>query len=103
MVGTQYELTLRLKRHGFEAAISDSPIIQCLLYCEGQDYYDNLKRAIRDIEGHFETYNVLIHPKPGSYDPESRVQRTEAEARAFDEVCRKLIGKFWLEMNWDEE
>lgn len=103
MVGETYERALRVKRHGFEAAVSDSPIIQCLLYCQGHPYYENLKKAIRDIEPHFDTYNVFIHPRPGSYDPESRTQRTEAEARALDKIVRELMGEFWLEINWDQE
>jgi len=103
MVGQTYERVLRLKRHGFEAVVSDSPIIQCLLYCKDHVYYENLKKAIRDIEPHFDTYNVFIHPDAGKYDPESRTQRTEAEARALDKVVRELMGNFWLEINWDQE
>jgi hypothetical protein len=38
------------------------------------------------------------------YDPESRTQKTEAEARALDKNVRKLFGdKFWMEINWDGE
>ncbi len=103
MVGQTYERALRLKRHGFEAAVSDSPIVQCLLYCKSHDYYENLKRAIKDVEHHFDIYNVFIHPRPGSYDPESRTQRTEAEARAMDATVRELVDDFWLEINWDQE
>jgi predicted ATPase len=103
MVGETYERILRLKRHGFEVVVSDSPIVQCLLYCRGHSYYDNLKAVIRDIEPSFDTYNVFITPRAGSYDPESRTQKTEAEARALDNTVRDLIEDFWLEINWDQE
>jgi len=103
MVGETYERTLRLKRHGFQVAVSDSPIVQCLLYCKGHKYFDNLKSVIKDIETEFDTYNIFIHPRPGSYDPESRTQKTEAEARALDSVVRELFDKFWMEVNWDQE
>ncbi len=103
MVGETYERALRLKRHGLDVAVSDSPIVQCLLYCQGHPYYENLKRVIADIEQSFDIYNVFIHPKAGSYDPESRTQKTEAEARALDITVRDLIGNFWLEINWDQE
>lgn len=104
LAGQQYERMLRLKRHNFEAAICDSPLVQGLLYCEGQEYYENLKRTMRDVEPNFDAYNVFIHPRVGSYDPESRVQRTEAEARALDKTVRDLmLNKFWLEINWDQE
>ena len=103
MVGETYERALRLKRHGIDVAVSDSPIVQCLLYCQGHPYYENLKRVIRDIEQSFDIYNVFIHPEAGCYDPESRTQKTEAEARALDMTVRDLIKDFWLEINWDQE
>ena len=102
LVGQQYERTLRLERHGIEVAVSDSPLIQGLLYCRGHVYYENLMKTIRDVEPRFDTYNVLIHPRPGSYDQESRRQR-EDEARALDATVRELMGNFWLEINWDQE
>jgi hypothetical protein len=64
MVGETYERVLRLKRHGVEVAVSDSPIAQCLLYCQNHPYYQNLKAVIQDIEPSFDTYNVFIHPRP---------------------------------------
>jgi hypothetical protein len=103
LAGQQYERILRLQRHGFQIAISDSPLMQGMLYCEDHFYAANLKRLIQDLEAQFQTYNVFIHPKPGCYDPESRVQRTEAEARAFDPKIRELIGNFWLEIKWGQE
>src|SRR5271163_906577 len=104
LAGQQFERTLRLKRHNFEVAISDSPIEQGLLYCSDHSYAKSLKACITDVAKNFETYNVFINPRPGSYDAESRVQKTEAEARAHDKTVRKLMGnKFWLEIGWDEE
>jgi len=103
LAGQQFERILRLQRHGFEAAVSDSPLVQGMLYCEGQPYYDHLKKAVRSLEKYFETYKVMIRPLPGSYDPESRLQRTEKEARALDAaVVRLAKGKFWQEVGWEE-
>lgn len=104
LAGQQFERTIRLQRHNFEAAVSDSPMEQGLLYCADHPYFENLKGVIDDTAKYFETYNVWINPRPGCYDPESRVQRTEAEARAHDKTVRKLMkNKFWMEVNWDEE
>src|SRR5271157_2994514 len=104
LVGQGYERILRLQRHNFEVAVNDSPLVQCLLYCKGHVYYANLEKTIRDVEPNFDTYNVWINPRPGSYDPESRTQRTEADARALDKTARGLMGnKFWMEIGWDEE
>jgi predicted ATPase len=104
LAGQQFERTLRLKRHNFEVAISDSPMEQGLLYCATHPYFEGLKKTVYATAKYFETYNVFINPRPGSYDPESRVQKTEAEARAHDKTVRKLMkNKFWMEIGWDEE
>jgi hypothetical protein len=104
LAGQQYERMLRIQRHRFEVGVSDSPIELGLLYCDGHSYAKNLKGVIGDAAKGFETYNIFIKPRPGSYDPESRVQRTEAEARALDVPSRKLMkNKFWMEVGWDEE
>src|SRR5271167_5002531 len=101
LAGQQFERTLRLKRHNFEVAISDSPMEQGLLYCADHNYFKSLKATITDVATNFDTFNVFINPRPGSYDPESRVQKTEAEARAHDTTVRKLMGdKFWMEIGW---
>lgn len=105
LAGQQFERVKRLKRHGFEAAVCDSPIEQGLLYCQNADYFKNLKATIGNLVKEFEplVFNVWVSPRPGSYDPESRVQRTEKEARALDKTVRKLMkNKFWAEIGWEE-
>src|SRR5271170_2857406 len=79
LAGQQFERTLRLQRHDFEVAVSDSPMEQGLLYCSNAPYFKSLKATVYDTAEYFETYNVFINPRPGSYDAESRVQKTEAE------------------------
>lgn len=103
LAGQQFERILRLQRHNFEVAVNDSPLIQGMLYCEGQAYYDHLMKTIRSLEPYFETYKIMVNPRPGSYDPESRVQRTEKEARALDKTVRKLAKEdFWASLGWDD-
>ena len=103
VVGQQYERILRLKRHGFEVAVCDSAMEQQTIYFKGHLYEKTLKAVVADTAKQFETYSVFIHPKPGVYDPESRTQRTEADARALDKEVRKLFkNKFWMEIGWDE-
>jgi predicted ATPase len=102
--GQQYERALRLKRHNFEVAISDSPLEQQALYIKGHPYEKTLKAVIADCAKQFDTFNIFIKPNPGVYDPESRLQKTEAEARALDGNVRRLLkNNFWMEVNWDEE
>jgi len=102
--GQQFERVLRLQRHNFEVVIADSPLEQQQLYFEGHPYVKSLKAVIADCAKYFETYNVFINPRPGTYDPESRLQKTEAEARGLDKNVRKLMkNKFWQEVDWDQE
>src|SRR5271163_4010047 len=61
LAGQQLERTLRLKRHGFEVAVSDSPMEQGLLYCKTHPYFKNLKGVIGDTAKQFKTYNVFIN------------------------------------------
>jgi hypothetical protein len=103
LTGEQFERTLRLQRHGFEVAISDSPLEQGMLYCPRHPYSGNLKAVIGDISKQFKTYNILVRADPGTYDPESRAQRTEAEARALGRKARKLFKGFWAEVGWGDE
>lgn len=103
LAGQQFERVLRLKRHNFEVAVSDSPLEQGMLFCEGHPYAKNLGGVVKDVAKYFEAYNVFVRPRPGSYDPESRLERTEAEARARDKKARKLMKKFWMEIGWDDE
>src|SRR5271157_5587685 len=102
--GQQFERVLRLQRHGFEVAIADSPLEQQQLYFEGHHYEKSLQAVIADCAKLFETYNVFINHRPGSYDAESRLQKTEEEARALDKGVRRFMkNKFWMEVNWDQE
>jgi len=104
VVGQQYERILRLKRHGFEVALCDSALEQQAIYFKGHVYERTLKAVVKDCATQFEAYSVFIRPRPGTYDPESRTQKTEAEARALDkDVRRNFGGKFWMEVGWDEE
>jgi hypothetical protein len=103
--GQQFERVLRLKRHNFEIAVADSPLEQQQLYFEGHHYEKSLQAVIADCAKQFpETYNVFVNPRPGSYDPESRLQKTEEEARALDKGVRRFMkDNFWMEIGWDEE
>jgi predicted ATPase len=102
LAGLQYERILRLKRHGADVAISDSPLIQGLLYCQSHPYYDALMQCVRDVEPGIMTYNIYIE-RNFPYDPESRTQKTEAEARSHDATVKSLVRFFWLEVKAGQE
>lgn len=96
----QYERVLRLKRHNMEVAISDSPIITSLLYCS-QNYYQPLHDLLRIIEKELEPVYIKVPRRPGPFDPESRLQKTEAEAKALDARTYDLVGNGWPTHDWD--
>ena len=101
--GQQFERIKRFQRHNFEVVLCDSALEQQTMYYEGHPYAANLKKVATDCAKQFETYSVFINRTPGVYDPESRVQKTEAEAVAFDKKVRKLFkNKFWREVTWDK-
>ena len=101
--GQQFERIKRFDRHKFEVVLCDSALEQQTMYYEGHPYAANLKKVAADCAKQFETYNVFINRTLGVYDPESRVQRTEADAIAFDKKVRKLFrNKFWREVTWDQ-
>lgn len=103
LAGQQYERILRLQRHGFEAVISDSPMIQGTMYCKDHFYYNRLFDLCRQLELNFKTYNIFVNRKPGTYDPESRVQKTEFEAMRFDQEVRNIIPDIWESTEWGQE
>ena len=103
LLGQQYERIIRLRRHGMEVLISDSPLIQGLMYCEGQFYYNPLFDLARVLEKDFKTVNVFVQRKRGCYDAESRNQGTEEEAAAFDDKVKLLFGTFWKTTFWGYE
>ena len=103
LAGLQHERVMRLERHRVQIAISDSPVIQNLMYCMYHPYFEDLLETMKKALGGWDTYNVLIRPNPGYFDPESRMQTTEDEARALDAHVRRLMGEFWLEVGWDQE
>jgi hypothetical protein len=102
LTGMQYQRIHRLSRSGCEIAISDSPLIQGVMYAEELAYYPELVNLIRKVEAQFQTYNVFIKRiKP--FDNFGRMQKDEAEAKQFDPKARKLIGNFWMEVDGNRE
>lgn len=96
VAGQQYERILRLERHGMQVAISDSPLIQGVMYGGPKiTYRDELEKLLRTVEAQFTTYNIFVKRQVGRYDSESRVQGSEAEAASYDIQAAQLIKSFW--------
>lgn len=99
--GMQWERVLRLSRHNCQVAISDSPLIQGLLYSEHLPYHEELKLIIRKIEKQFQTYKVFVH-RNAPYDTFGRNQTAE-DAAALDQIAYDLGAPYWLEITGDHE
>lgn len=100
--GLQWERLYRLERSGIEVAISDSPLMQGLLYAEHLLYYDELKALLQKCNDSFpHTYNIWVK-RNWPYREKNRNQ-TESEALAMSAKARKLIGPIWKEVNGDAE
>lgn len=102
LAGQQYERVLRLQRHGFEVAVSDSPIVQGYLYCTNPEHKSFLHSLLPSLQNEFQSINIFAKRAVGSYDPESRVQKTEAEALAFDEQVYALMSWDYI-YRWGDE
>jgi hypothetical protein len=99
--GLQWERLFRLERCGVEVAISDSPLMQGLLYSETMPYYIELKALLQKCHDQFpHTYNIFLK-RNWPYVAVNRNQ-TEAEAQDLIPKVRELVGPMWREVNGDE-
>lgn len=96
--GKQWQRILRLQRAGCEVAISDSPLIQGMMYVQDSPFYEELFALVRKLETLVpQTRNVWLNRvKP--YTTFGRMQ-TEEQARELDIKAKALVGKFWLEVD----
>lgn len=99
----QYERILRLKRHGVEIAISDSPLLMSLMYCRNEKHRHWLDPLLGELDREFNTLTVFVNRSLGYYKPESRVQKTEQEAIEFDIRARALCERIDCEAHWHDE
>lgn len=102
IAGQQYERIKRLARHGIEVAVSDSAIVMGILYCTTPMHKQLLEPMLHHMMREFNSVDIFVNRRPGTYDAESRVQKDEAEAAAFDAKVRSL--HHWdMETSWGQE
>lgn len=98
--GMQWERLYRLHRCGVQVAVSDSPILQGMLYAEHLPYYNELLALLRKCNAFFpDTYNIFIK-RAWPYMQSNRNQ-TEEEAAAMTVKARELVGPIWKEVYGD--
>jgi len=101
IAGMQWERVLRLSRHNCTVAISDSPLIQGLMYEGSSEYKEELRSLIRKIKKRFETFKVFIHRATSQFDEFGRNQKAK-EAKLLDGHAYLLGAPFWLEVNGNQ-
>jgi hypothetical protein len=100
--GQQWERLYRLYRSGVEIAVSDSPLMQGMLYARHHIYFDELRATLQKANDFFpHTYNIFLK-RNWPYVAKNRNQ-TEEEALALIPFARELVGPIWREVNGDEE
>jgi nicotinamide riboside kinase len=89
IMGSQYRKLKDLERAGIEVAISDSPLLLQLVYCQGKSYYEEIKALVLKLNSEFDNTDIYlnrIHP----YQTYGRVH-TEAESNEIGIKIRKAM------------
>lgn len=88
LASLQYTRLRNLKEAGCKIAISDSPLLQNIVYSRGISYHNELKRLVELVNTEFDNKNVrVIRVKP--YDQFGRVQTAE-EAKEIDSAMPEI-------------
>lgn len=90
VMGSQYRKLKDLERAGVKIAISDSPLLLQLVYCQGKPYYEEIKALVLKLNDEFDNTNVYLnrlHP----YQTMGRVH-TEAEATDIGKAIKKAMN-----------
>lgn len=81
----------RLRGHGIDWVVTDSPFPLGLVYMPDVAYRETFTKLIFETFGMFENYNYLLSRK-FDYNPVGRNQKDENEAKIFDDRVVKLLG-----------
>lgn len=83
----------RLKGHGIDWVITDSPIPLGLIYTKLESYGPSFPNLVMEIFGQYENFNFLLS-RNWKYNPIGRNQKDENEAVIFDQKVTSLL-KSW--------
>jgi len=81
----------RLKGHGLDWVITDSPIALGLVYLREGVLSDNFNRLVMEVFNGFENHNFLLQ-RNFEYNPIGRNQKDEEEAKVFDLKVTRLLN-----------
>ena len=86
----------RLQDHNMEWVITDSPIALGLIYLQPGVLSENFPNLVMEVFNSYHNYNFLLS-RNVAYNPVGRNQKTEDEARLFDDSIDKLLQKYNVE------
>lgn len=86
----------RLKGHGIDWVITDSPIPIGLVYTRLADYGPSFPNLVMEIFGQYENFNLLLG-RNWKYNPVGRNQKNEEEAIIFDKKVQSLLNAWQID------
>jgi hypothetical protein len=106
VMAKQWSHIADLASSGCEVAVSDSPLVQNLIYAEACDHYEELKNLTVKLDASFPQFNIFVR-RVKDFEAFGRVQKTVEEAIPYDIKARALMGflgkRFDLEIDGSEE
>jgi hypothetical protein len=98
--GKQYSHVVDLFNADCEVAISDSPLLQNLIYAQNLPYYAELKALCIKLDqvAPWKDYHFFVK-RTKDFDGFGRVQKTVEEAKVYDTNCKNLMKE--LDKKWD--
>lgn len=81
----------RLKNHGLQWVITDSPIPLGLCYTKPEDQSDAFQDLVMQVFNSYENYNFYL-TRNVQYNPNGRNQKTEQEAMQVDDKLTHMLS-----------
>ena len=86
----------RLKGHGIDWVITDSPIPTGLIYANLKEYGPSFPNLVMEVFNQYINYNFLLS-RNWKYNPIGRNQKNEDEATVFDRKVESLLNAWQLD------
>lgn len=92
ILGSQYRKQKDLQRYNVNVAISDSPLLLQLVYCQNKPYYPEMCALVKKLNSEFNNINVFV----------KRVKPYQVHGRVHSEAESDIIAaNIWDSMNGD--
>lgn len=83
----------RLRGHGIDWVITDSPIPLGLVYANLEEYSASFPSLVMEVFAQYTNYNFLL-ARNWAYNPIGRNQKDETEAKVFDHKVKNLLDNW---------